>query len=82
MCLILGKMQELRFDQTTLNFFIMWYNIVIYHIVGTKGVKKHSLFLNNYYTGLRNLVAGLSVQCSRSDVEYQQVKQMQQKMKS
>ena len=51
----------------------------------TKWEKKHSLFLiiiNNYYTGLGNLVAGLSVHCSRSDVEYQQVKQMQQKMKS
>ncbi|XP_015778112.1 PREDICTED: spastin-like [Acropora digitifera] len=38
--------------------------------------------LQLYHKGLRNLVAGLSVQCSRSDGEYQQVKQMQQKMKS
>lgn len=38
--------------------------------------------LQLYHKGLGNLVAGLSVQCSRSDVEYQQVKQMQQKMKS
>ncbi|KAK2570297.1 Spartin [Acropora cervicornis] len=38
--------------------------------------------LQLYHKGLRNLVAGLSVQCSRSDVEYQQVKQMQQKMTS